>query len=49
MIQWLELTVDFLTGKEEDKPSGLPEPSQKVTSVKQKAKLLETKNNNHSF
>jgi hypothetical protein len=49
MIQWVELTVDFLTGKEEDKPSGLPEPSQEVTSVKHKIKLLENKNNNHSL
>jgi len=34
MIQRVELTEDFLAGKEEVNPSGLPEPRWKVTSVK---------------
>ena len=34
MIQWVELTVDFLAGKEEDKSYGLPEPRGKVTTGK---------------
>jgi hypothetical protein len=40
MIQWVELTVDFLAGKEEDNAYGLPEPRRKVTTVKRKEKLL---------
>ena len=40
MIKWVELMLDFLMRKEEDKPSGLPEPSQEVTSVKQTVKIL---------
>jgi hypothetical protein len=33
MIQWVELTVDFLAGKEEDNLYGLPESRRKVTNV----------------
>ena len=33
MIQWVELTVDFLAGKEEDNLYGLPESRRKVTTV----------------
>ena len=40
MIQWVELTVDFLAGKEEDNPYGLPEPRRKVTILKQKKNIL---------
>jgi len=42
MIQWVELTVDFLAGKEEDNPYGLPEPKGKVTTVKRKEKIPKT-------
>ena len=49
MIQWVELTVDFLAGKEEDNPYGLPEPKRKVTTVKRKKNSLKLKNNNHSY
>jgi len=38
MIQWVELTVNFLAGKEEDNPYGLPELRGKVTTVKRKNK-----------
>lgn len=49
MIQWVELTVDFLAGKEEDNPYGLPEPKGKVTTVKRQKNPLKNKNNNHSY
>jgi hypothetical protein len=49
MIQWVELTVNFLAGKEEDNPYGLPEPKGKVTTVKRQKNSLKTKNNNHSY
>ena len=38
MIHWVELTVYFLAGKEEDNSYGLPEPRGKVTTVKRQNK-----------
>ena len=38
MIQWVELTVDFLAGKEEDNCYVLPEPKGKVTTVNRQKK-----------